>query len=302
MKKRASVRVPATTANLGPGFDCLGLALDLWNQVRLELERGSAVTVTGEGGGELSTQPDNLVARAARELFRRAGKESPEVRVFCQNSIPLARGLGSSAAAIVGGLVAANALLDEPLTQAEVLNLAVELEGHPDNVAPALLGGCQVVARGDQGLVSIAVPFPEELYAVLFIPDQRIPTQKARDVLPQQVSYEDASFNIGRAALLVAALATGRLEALRIATQDRLHQPWREPLFPAMRLIFRAALEAGATGVFLSGSGSTILAFTRGRQMTVGYEMADMAEKAGVPGTLRIVRPSLQGATITELE
>ena len=302
MKRRVTVRVPATTANLGPGFDCLGMALDLWNQVRLELGQGTWVTITGEGAQELSQQRDNLVCRAAEALFCRAGQEPPELRISCHNTVPLARGLGSSATAIVGGMVAANALLEEPLPQEQVLALAAELEGHPDNVTPALLGGCQVVTQGDQGLVSASVPLPRGLYAVLFIPDQPMPTQEARSVLPPQVSRQDAVFNVGRTALLVVALATGKLEHLRTATEDRLHQPARQQLFPAMRLIFRAALDAGALGAFLSGGGSTVLALTQGRQLTIGYEMADSANKAGVPGTIKIVRPSRRGATVTKLE
>ncbi|MEK7777709.1 MAG: homoserine kinase, partial [Chloroflexota bacterium] len=180
-----------------------------------------------------------------------------------------------------------------------IWRLAVEMEGHPDNVTPALFGGCQIVVRDQETLVHAQVPFPENLRAVMFIPDTPMPTEKARGILPSQVSREDAVYNAGRVALLVNALATGRLEYLSVATQDRLHQPARQALMPAMRLLFRSALEAGALGVFLSGAGPTVLALTQGRELTIAYEMADMADKAQLPGQVRITRPIMQGAHIT---
>jgi homoserine kinase len=300
MHSYASVRVPATTANLGPGFDCLGLALDLWNTVRLE--RGpSGVQVSGEGAESLSRGDDNLVCRAAAALFREIGGAAPDIAVVCHNDIPLARGLGSSAAAVVGGLVAANALCGEPLSRPDLMRLAVEMEGHPDNVAPALLGGCQVSVMDGDDVVTSAVPLPEGLRAVLFVPEQPMPTAQARALLPLRVSRDDAVFNIGRTALLVSALATGDLDAVRVATQDRLHQPYRSVLFPSMRLIIQAALDAGAAGAFLSGAGSTVLALARGREMTIGFEMTDAADKAGVAGEVRVVEVSATGAHVVEV-
>lgn len=297
MHSYASVRVPATTANLGPGFDCLGLALDLWNTVRLELgTRG--VQVSGEGAESLSRGEDNLVCRAAAALFREVGDASPDVAVVCRNDVPLGRGLGSSAAAVVGGLAAANALCGEPLSTRDLLRLAVAMEGHPDNVTPALLGGCQVSVTDGDDVVTSAVPTPEGLRAVLFVPERPMPTAQARALLPARVSRDDAVFNIGRTALLVNALATGDLDGLRVATQDRLHQPYRSALFPSMRLIIQAALDAGALGAFLSGAGSTVLALARGREMTIGFEMTDVADKAGVAGEVRVVELSARGAHV----
>ena len=297
MLSYAEVRVPATSANLGPGFDCLGIALEIWNTVRLEAG-SSGITVSGEGEGSLSLGRDNLVFRAAESLFRAIGKPTPQFSLTCDNAIPLGRGLGSSSAAAVGGLVAANALCENPLTQDEVLALAVEIEGHPDNVTPALLGGCQIVVQDGEELVTSAVPLASDLWAVLYIPSQQMPTQQARGLLGPTVSRADAVFNMGRAALLVNALSTGDVSLLRTATQDRLHQPARGVLFPAMARIIRAALDAGAVGAFLSGAGSTILALTIDREMTVGYEMADMADKAGVPGDVKVTKVSPQGALV----
>ena len=319
--------MPATTANLGPGFDCLGMALDFWNEVSVEPARVTELSVEGQGAGELSEDQGNLVYRAMERLFKEAHLEVPPLRVHCRNEIPLKRGLGSSAAAIVGGLVAANILLSGPARLTErsgrrvfqdgmadvhdgspdlprghhfpkekLLELAVGLEGHPDNVAAALFGGLQLVAREEDVLLSAPVPVPADIHAILFIPEMTIATEESRAVLPENVSRQDAVYNVGRVALLVNALATGRLDDLRFATRDRLHQPYRQKLFPAMKVIMRAAMSAGALGVFLSGSGSTILALTRGREMTVAYEMSEAARQASIAGGVKITHPAERGA------
>ena len=177
--------------------------------------------------------------------------------------------------------------------------LAVATEGHPDNVTPALFGGCQIAVTDGNRLVRAPVPLPEGIKAVLFIPDQPMGTRKARNVVPQRVSLKDAVFNSGRVGLLVNALATGRLDDLRVATQDRLHQPARQSIFSAMKPLFQSALDGGALGVFLSGAGSTVLALTKGNEVTVAREMEDGANKAGVKGSIKITQPSLQGAHAT---
>ena len=297
MDHSVTVRVPATSANMGPGFDCLGLALDVWNEVRVDLD-GSGVEVVGEGEDSLARDGGNLVYRSVERAFAEAGKAMPEVGVACRNDIPLGRGLGSSSAAVVGGLVAGNELCGRPLSQGRLLALAARIEGHPDNSAAALLGGCRVVVEDGGTLVTAPVPVPEDLSAVLFIPEVPMPTEQARGLLPTVVDRSDAVHNIGRAALLVNALATGDLSRLGVATGDRLHQPARQTIFPAMKNIFRAALDAGALGVFLSGAGSTVLALARGRELTIGCEMADAAGKSGVDGTIRVTKPSIRGAHV----
>ena len=298
-----SVRVPATTANLGPGFDCMGMALDVWNEVSVEEGKGPEVSVRGQGSSYLPENADNLVYRAMQHLFEHAQVGMPPLRLRCHNQIPLQRGLGSSAAAIVGGLVAADLLMSQlsgsgapAYSKEDLLARAVHLEGHPDNVAVALLGGLQLVASEEDALVTAPVPLPDDIATVLFIPEMTIATEDARAVLPSSVAREDAVYNTGRVALLVNALGTGRLDHLPLATRDRLHQPYRQKLFPAMKVIFQAAMKAGALGVFLSGSGPTILALTRGREMTVAYEMADAARQANVDGETKITRPTPQGA------
>jgi homoserine kinase len=296
--QQVTVRVPATTANLGPGFDCLGMALDLWNEVTLQVGKDTNVEVTGEGEESLARDESNLVVRAARMAYQEAGVAAPSFQVVCRNDVPLARGLGSSAAAAVGGLVAANALGSLGLTDGRLLDLAVEIEGHSDNVAPALLGGFRIVYQDGEGTQTSSVPFPDDLYAVLFIPDMEMATSEARAILPQMITRKDAVFNMARVGLLVHAIESGELELLKHATQDLLHQPQRQQVFRPMKYIFRGALAGGAMGVFLSGGGPTILAITRGRRLTIGYEMADAAYKLGCDGRVKIVKPVKQGAYV----
>ena len=296
------VKAPATTANMGPGYDCLGMALDVWNTIEVEvLDSGEPVVeVTGEGAGELGTGRDNLVYRSMEFLFQDAGQEMPLVRIRCDNAIPLARGMGSSAAAIAGGLVAANAICSQDYTPNDLLEMAATIEGHPDNVAAAVLGGMQLVIsdKTEEGsrLYAVSINVPPELRAVVFVPQVRIATEDARAVLPEKVTVAAAVHNMGRVGLLVASMATNHPEYLAIATQDLLHQPYRQPLFPAMKVIFKAALDAGALGVFLSGSGSTVLALTQGREMTVAYEMAEAARQASVEGNVSVTQPTVRGA------
>lgn len=296
------VKAPATTANMGPGYDCLGMALDVWNTIEIEvLDSGEPVVeVTGEGAGELGTGRDNLVYRSMEFLFQDAEQEMPLVRIRCDNAIPLARGMGSSAAAIAGGLVAANAICSQDYTPNDLLEMAATIEGHPDNVAAAVLGGMQLVIsdKTEEGsrLYTVPINVPPELHAVVFVPQVRIATEDARAVLPEKVTMADAVHNMGRVGLLVASMATNHPEYLAIATQDLLHQPYRQPLFPAMKVIFKAALDAGALGVFLSGSGSTVLALTQGREMTVAYEMAEAARQASVEGSVSVTQPTVRGA------
>jgi homoserine kinase len=299
MIRRVTVKVPATSANMGPGFDCLGMALDIWNTVHVEVGT-SGFVIRGEGEGDLRRGRSNLVYRVFGLPFKESGKEVPKVSFTCENEIPLGRGLGSSSAAVVAGLVAGNEVCGRPLSQEALLELAARVEGHPDNVSPALLGGCQIVVRDGDRLITSAVPMPDELRAVVFVPDVPMPTKQARALLPREVTRQDAVYNIGRVGLLVSALATGDFTHLAVATEDRLHQPARQAIFPVMKNIFRAALGAGALGVFLSGAGSSVLALTRGKEITVGYEMADAAAKSGVGGTLKITRPTSRGAHLVE--
>jgi homoserine kinase len=293
-----TVRVPATTANLGPGYDCIGMALDWWNEISMKVSDKPHVSIVGEGNTELSLGEDNLIYRSAQEFFKRVKGNIEPLDIICKNTIPLARGLGSSAAAIVGGIVAANAVSGNLLGQRELLDLAVEIEGHGDNVAPALLGGCQIVVKDEEKIFCSSVNLAKDMDVIIFVPDQSMSTQEGRSLLPDRISRKNAVYNMGRLGMLVNSLSTGNLENLLVATQDKLHQPYREQIFPAMKYIIRSAKKAGAIGAFLSGGGSSVAAFATSRTMTIGYEMADVADKIGIPGSLKVTKPSIMGAHV----
>ncbi|MBI2865110.1 MAG: homoserine kinase [Chloroflexi bacterium] len=296
MRDKVTILVPATTANLGPGFDTLGMALDIRNALTVSVADDFAIEVEGEGAAAISRGPDNVIYQAIRTAFDRAGVAIPPLRLQVRSDIPLARGLGSSAAAVAGGLMAGNALCGGRLSMDDLLALGYAFEGHPDNVTPALLGGCVASAVVDGKVAYARVPLPENLRTVLFIPDFEMPTKEARAILPDPVRRADAVFNLGRVALLVAALSTGRLDLLRTATEDRLHQPPRQAVFPAMPLLFQAAIEAGALGAFLSGAGSTVIALCVDKEEAIGAALAAAAGRASLSGRILATRPSDLGA------
>jgi len=278
------VRVPATSANLGPGFDVLGLALGLYNEVVFQEAEGVTVTIEGEGAGRLDTGADNVVARAVRIAYEAAGCRFPGAAIRCVNHIPPARGLGSSAAAWVGGLVAGNAALGSPLDREAILALASRAEGHPDNVAAALLGGLTVsCAVGDQ-VTAVSLPISPQIEWVVLVPEAESSTKEARAVLASTVPRADAVFNLQRLALLLASLAQGRADLLRVAMDDRLHQPQRQVLFPWMESVRRAALDAGAFGCVLSGAGPSLLAGVLGQGDAVAHAMEGALEAVGLKG------------------
>ena len=288
MPQSVTVRVPATSANLGPGFDSLGLALALTQDVTIALGH----------------QPDHrdglvrLVLDAARSAYRLARVEVPELTASGTQTIPIGRGLGASAAARAAGIVGANALMGSPLSDAQMLTLGAGLEGHADNMAPALFGGLRVVVRTTDGYLHVAASLAPGLRIVLFVPDFEMPTGESRKLLPASLSKEDAVHNIGRAALLVAALAKGEWGALNEATQDRMHQPARATIFPAMPQIFAAAKEAGALCAYLSGGGSTIAAFAIDGEERIARAMMQQAISLGYPGHTTITEPGDAGASI----
>ena len=296
-REKVTVRVPATTANLGPGFDCLGMALDIYNEVVVERSDRFHIVISGEGTDVLSRDKDNRVYQGIAAVYERTGQKVTELTVRCHNQIPLLRGLGSSAAAAVGGLVAANMICGQPLSGEELLEMAARMEGHADNVAAALFGGCRVVVRDGGRFLHAPVPVPRGVSVVLFIPDFKMSTAQGRAILTPQVSREDAIYNLGRVSLLIAALATGDFRYLEVATRDRLHQPARQALFPAMTGIMEAALKAGAKGAFLSGAGSTIAAIAMGENiLDIGEAMKAAAQASEVGGRVIVARPSLAGA------
>ncbi|RZS87115.1 homoserine kinase [Motilibacter rhizosphaerae] len=257
-----SVRVPATSANLGPGFDALGLALGLHDELDAEVLPGTLeVHVTGEGAEDVPRDSRHLVVRALAAAFSAAGAELPGLRLTCRNRIPHGRGLGSSAAAVVAGVLLGRELLAElghgPLDDAAALELTTALEGHPDNVAPCLLGGFTIAWTDERARAVRLDPHPA-VRAVAYVPEQPVSTEHARSLLPAVVPHADAAYNAGRAALLVEAL-TRSPHLLLAATEDRLHQAYREPAMPASAALVAALRSSGAAAV-VSGAGPTVLA------------------------------------------
>ncbi|MEG5014979.1 MULTISPECIES: homoserine kinase [unclassified Microcoleus] len=335
-----TVTVPATTANLGPGFDCIGAALSLYNRFQFSRLEPSAteklkITVTGQEAPKVKTDDSNLAYQAFIKLYGYLNQSPPPVAIHIDMQVPLARGLGSSATAIIGGLVGANELAGKPLSQVEVMQLAIELEGHPDNVVPALLGGCRLAAsnappqpplskgglreefpltdagltqspplsKGGQGGGSwqiCDIPWHPNIVPVVAIPDFELSTAEARKVLPADYSRADAIFNAAHLGLLVRALETGNENWLRCALQDKIHQPYRQSLIKGYEAVQQAALNAGACGMVISGAGPTLLALT-------DVTNADAVEKAmaaawmefGVKAEVRAIGLDTQGAQVS---
>ena len=256
-----SVRVPATSANLGPGYDAVGLALSLGMRIGLDRARQPEIEVSGTGEELVPRGPEHPAYRAARFVAEVVGEPDVHFRLVQENDIPPTRGLGGSAAALVGGAVAANELFGGQIAAPDLLNIVCELDGHPDNAAPALLGGLVIGTLTPTGISAVRLE-PKDLAVAVAVPDFAVSTTAARRALPEQVPHRDAVFNVGRSGLLLGALATGEYHLLRVAMQDRLHQPYRAHLVPGLERVIEVALENGAHGACLSGSGPTVLAFT----------------------------------------
>ncbi len=297
------VTVPATTANLGPGFDCIGAALTVYNELKFIREEVKAneklvITVTGSEAAKVTTDESNLVYQAFVRLFHHIEQTPPPVKIEIKLGVPLARGLGSSATAIVGGLIGANILAGEVLTLTQIMELAIEIEGHPDNVVPALLGGCRLAATSDKGWEICDIPWSKDVIPVVAIPDFELSTSEARQVLPTQVSRSDAIFNTAHLGLLLRGLETGNQNWLRAALQDKLHQPYRKKLINNYDAINAAALSAGAYGMVISGAGPTLLALTNtANSQAVAAAMAHEWQNKGIKAQVQTLQIDNKGAT-----
>ena len=283
--KRVTVRVPASSANLGSGFDCVGVALRLHHTLTVEEEEGSGfeIRVSGEGARAIPVDESNATYKAMTRMFAHTGHSPGRLIVESVNEIPLSAGLGSSAASVLAGMAAAAVLSGQEIDWNQLLRLAVDVEGHPDNVAAALYGGFAVVCRtGSQSVEHLHVPIPPSLSATVVHPEFTVSTDKSRDALPDSVSFADAVFNVSRAALLVGAFATSRTELIQSAMQDRLHQPHRMQLVPGLEEVCQAALDAGAHGAALSGSGPSVMAFVRKGDSAPGARMRAAWAREGV--------------------
>ena len=296
---RVKVIVPATTANLGPGFDCLGLALGLYNEVTAVAtsEPTLSITVTGVDASKVATDESNLVYECAQMIFDKAGKRPAGLIIEQHNQIPVGSGLGSSSTAVLAGMLLANALISEPFSREEILQFATEMEGHPDNVAPALYGGLVLGVLHEAG-VHIELVEVAELTAVVVLPDFYLLTSQARAALPDLINRQDAIFNASRTPLLMRALATADYDKLALAMQDKIHQPYRIPIIPGLDAAFRSAYEAGAKGVAISGAGPSLIAFAPDNHAQIGTAVAKAFSAAGLSSRTWILNIDRNGTQI----
>ncbi|MBL8045076.1 MAG: homoserine kinase [Anaerolineales bacterium] len=297
--KKVTVSVPASTANLGAGFDCLALALSLRNTVEFyETKQGLEIDVEGEGAERVATDTTNLTYRAAEKVFEKLGRRPGGLRIHAINGIPVGSGMGSSSAAIVGGIAAANALVDGRLTREELLRLATEMEGHPDNVGAAIFGGLALTSAAEEELLVKALSVPA-LKVAIALPAFKLSTAEARAALPQQVPLKDAVFNIGRAVFTVQALMAGDYELLHWSMADRLHQPYRKRLIPGFDAVVIEARKAGAVAVALSGAGPSIVAFAPDKHWEIADAMKNAFQANGLPCRTFVLPVDQQGVQVS---
>lgn len=296
-----AIAVPATTANIGPGFDSLGAALTLYNSFTFSLLSGSegvVITATGTEAARVSTNASNLAYQAFAKFYQQIGQPVPSVNIDIQLGVPLARGLGSSATAIAAGVVGANILAGSPLSLEAVVKLAVDIEGHPDNVVPALMGGCRLAATGVNGEWQICeIPWHSSIAAIAAIPNFELSTAEARRVLPDSYSRADAIFNAAHLGLLLRGLETGNADWLQAALHDRIHQPYRQALIPGYEVVQQVAIAAGAYGLVISGAGPTLLALAEVTQAEqVKAAIATAWKNQTIDAIVQVLQVDHQGA------
>ncbi|ANE47183.1 serine kinase [Paenibacillus swuensis] len=297
-RAKVRVKVPASTANLGPGFDTLGMALNVYAWIEMAVAERTVIRLYGEQMDGVPTDKTNLIYKVAQQVFRAAGETYPELEISMYSDIPLTRGMGSSASAIVGALTAANALIGNKLSTNHLFRMATELEDHPDNVGASLFGGIVVASWDGERADAIRLEPHPQLEVMVAIPEFKLATEKARLVLPQQITMRDAVYNVAHSSLLVAALAAGRLDMIRHAMQDRLHQPYRASLIPGMDTILAEATDHGALGVALSGAGPTLLALVdaqEARQAELEQFLLGTLASHGIEARTLRLKPELSG-------
>ena len=251
------IKIPATSANIGSGFDSLGIALTMYNEVMLE--ESDEISIESLDDVKVPTDENNLVYWSAKRLYEECGKKIPGLKINQINNSPMARGLGSSSACIVAGLLGANRFLGSPLSKNELINLASKIEGHPDNTSPAITGGLVTSAIEGERVYSVTVPVAKNIRFAVMIPPFELKTDLARSVLPQSYSKDDVVYNLSRAALMTASLFSGSLDNLRVAVSDKLHQPYRAKFIHGFENIFRLSYELGSYGTYISGAGPSII-------------------------------------------
>jgi homoserine kinase len=300
---KVCVKVPASTANLGPGFDCLGLALNLYAWIEMDFAIKTKVSLYGKQMLGIPLDKSNLIYQVAQMVFAEAGVSHPEIEIAMYSEIPLTRGLGSSASTIIGGMVAANALISNALSNDKIFQMATQLEKHPDNVGASLFGGFIVASWDGVRAECIRIAPHERLEVLVAIPEFQLSTEIARHALPKDVLLKDAVFNLSHSSMLVAALCCGQLEMIRHAMQDVLHQPYRAAFIPGMTTILREATEHGALGVALSGAGPTLLALVDKKsheKATLAKFMQDTFLKEDIRAKMMWLQPDAIGVQILE--
>lgn len=298
MKSLVRIKVPASIANFGPGFDCVGAAVSLYNFIEMDFAQTSEIVISGEGRGKIPQGEDNLVYRAAQVILKKMNIEK-QLFIKLENGIPIARGLGSSAACIAGGMLAANYLLGNPFSQEEIINFAVEMEGHPDNVVAAIVGGVTISVKVKSKVVYKKLSLPSSLKIVMAVPEFELSTQEARKVVPKLIRLEDAVFNIGRTALLVASISQGDFTFMDVATQDALHQPYRSLLVPGMDEMLENAPSKGMVACFLSGAGPSVVGLAlEEKAKEAGEFLVGVFEKKGVKARYLILDTCNEGTII----
>ena len=298
---KVTVTVPATTANIGVGFDCLGAALTMANEFQFTVVNNTKlkIIVEGEEADRVGINENNLIYRSLLKLYQRIGQTPPNLEIKIKLGVPLSRGLGSSATAIVGGLLGANSLAGNPLTIEEIMNMAIEVEGHPDNVVPALLGNCLLSVKDNAQWQICPIRWHQDIVPVVAIPDFELSTEAARSVLPTEYSRADAVFNISRMGLLIRALETNNSEWLSSALADKIHQPYREQLIAGYSQVQQAAAKAGAYGMVISGAGPTLLALSDpARSDLLAESMTKAWANMGIKATVRSLAIDTEGAKV----
>lgn len=289
------VKVPATSANLGPGFDALGLALNLYNTFSFE-EISNGLEING--CDPLYANEENLVYTSMMKTFDKIGYKPRGIRIDMSTDIPISRGLGSSAACILGGVIGANELAKASLSKDEILDIATEIEGHPDNIAPALFGGLVVSVMEDNNIYYNKMNIANGIKFVALIPDFTLSTTKAREVLPSTINYKDGVYNVGRVSLLLSVLSNGRFELLKAALDDKLHQPYRKRLIPRFDKILNKCYELGCLGAYLSGAGPTLMTIIKDNDKSFTTKIKDYLNSINYSWDVKELHLDLSGISI----
>ncbi len=293
------VKVPATSANLGPGFDTFGLALDLFLTVEAAEAIKTSCRFTGEGQDQLNQEEEeNIIIKAIKRVFREAGETAPDLALTVNNQIPIGKGVGSSAAAIVSGVLIGNELLDKKFSHGQLINIAADMEGHADNIVPAMSGELTTVMEDDKTVYYQKIKTPADLKIIIAVPDFQLPTHKSREILPEKADIHDTTANLQRACLLLASFFNGDFSLLDIAMDDKIYQPLRKQFIPGFDEVLNQARAAGAKGAALSGAGPSVIAFALNREEAVGQAMQEAFNKNNVSCRIFYLNPNHTGAVI----